>query len=89
METLLDGQVERCNRAGGAIARACHDAAPALDDRFAAALTLRTDAPAFRLAARLRATTAGRFELPGAEVMDMYRPAFLARQAAARISVGE
>ena len=39
------------------------------------------------LALRLRAVTPGRFELPGAEVSDMYRPAFFARQAAARVTI--
>ena len=35
----------------------------------------------------LRAVTPGSFELPGAELSDMYRPALFARQAAARINV--
>jgi uncharacterized protein YfaS (alpha-2-macroglobulin family) len=65
------------------------DAAPALDDRFAAAVTLRAREPVYRLAARLRVTHAGRFELPGAEVSDMYRPAFFARQAAGHLTIGE
>ncbi|MFL1463031.1 alpha-2-macroglobulin family protein [Roseococcus sp. DSY-14] len=63
------------------------DALPALDDRLAAAVTLTPEAREFRLAARLRAVTAGRFELPGAEVADMYRPSTFARQAAGRVSV--
>ena len=63
------------------------DALPALDDRVAAAVTLTPEAREFRLAVRLRAVTAGRFELPGAEVADMYRPATFARQAAGRITV--
>ncbi|WP_431272543.1 hypothetical protein [Dankookia sp. P2] len=62
-------------------------AAPALDDRFAAALDLTPDAPEFRLAVRLRAVTAGRFELPGAQVEDMYRPAMFARQNGGRVAV--
>ena len=62
-------------------------AQPALDDRFAAALDLTAEAPAFRLAVRLRAVTAGRFELPGADLSDMYRPAILARAAARRVQV--
>jgi uncharacterized protein YfaS (alpha-2-macroglobulin family) len=65
------------------------DAQPALDDRLAAAVTLSPQLPGFRLAARVRATTAGRFELPGAEVLDMYRPAVFARQNTGRISVAE
>ena len=63
------------------------DAMPALDDRVAAAFTFTTEMREFRLAVRLRAVTAGRFELPGAEVSDMYRPALFARQAAGRITV--
>jgi uncharacterized protein YfaS (alpha-2-macroglobulin family) len=62
-------------------------AQPALDDRFAAALDLTGEAPGFRLAVRLRAVTAGRFELPGADLSDMYRPAILARAAARRVQV--
>ncbi len=65
------------------------NAQPALDDRLAAAITLSPQQPSFRLAARLRATTAGRFELPGAEVLDMYRPAFFARQNTGRVGVAE
>ncbi|MDO9709164.1 MG2 domain-containing protein [Paracraurococcus lichenis] len=62
-------------------------ATPALDDRFAAALDLTPEAPEFRLAVRLRAVTAGRFELPGAQVEDMYRPALFARQNGGRITI--
>jgi hypothetical protein len=60
---------------------------PALDDRFAAAVNITPGRPSFRLAVRLRAVTAGRFELPGAELSDMYRPTFFARQAAGRVTV--
>ncbi|MBS7812485.1 alpha-2-macroglobulin [Roseococcus pinisoli] len=63
------------------------DATPALDDRVAAAVTFNAERRDFRLAVRLRAVTAGRFELPGAEVADMYRPAFFARQAVGRITI--
>ena len=63
------------------------DGQPALDDRVAAAFTFTAELREFRMAVRLRAATAGRFELPGAEVSDMYRPAFFARQAAARVTV--
>ncbi|MBB3899073.1 alpha-2-macroglobulin family protein [Roseococcus suduntuyensis] len=63
------------------------DAMPALDDRLAAALTFTREAREARIAARIRVVTPGRFELPGAEVVDMYRPAFFARQNAARITV--
>jgi uncharacterized protein YfaS (alpha-2-macroglobulin family) len=63
------------------------DAQPALDDRVAAAFTFSAEQREFRLALRLRAVTPGRFELPGAEVVDMYRPAVFARQATARVVV--
>ncbi|RAI59717.1 alpha-2-macroglobulin family protein [Roseicella frigidaeris] len=63
------------------------EAMPALDDRFAAALELTPQEPEFRLAVRLRAVTAGRFELPGAQVEDMVRPAFFARQNTGRVAV--
>ena len=63
------------------------DATPALDDRVAAAVTFSPELRSFTLAVRLRAVTAGRFELPGAELSDMYRPAFFARQASTRITV--
>ncbi|WP_159350259.1 alpha-2-macroglobulin family protein [Roseomonas harenae] len=63
------------------------EAFPALDDRFAAAVTLTPQAPVARYAVRVRAVTAGQFELPGAEVRDMYRPGFFARQNAGRIAV--
>lgn len=63
------------------------DAQPARDDRFAAAVTLTPQQPLARLAVRLRAVTAGRFELPGLEAQDMYRPGIFARQNAARIVV--
>ena len=60
---------------------------PAADDRYAAVAALAGSDPTFRLAVRLRAVTPGTYELPGAEVSDMYRPAIYARQAANRISV--
>ena len=63
------------------------EAQPAADDRFAAVVALGADKPAFRVAVRLRAVTPGSFELPGADVADMYRPAIFARQAAGRIAV--
>lgn len=62
-------------------------ATPALDDRLAAILDLTPEAPEFRLAVRLRAVSAGRFELPGAQVEDMYRPQVYARQNTGRITV--
>jgi hypothetical protein len=63
------------------------DSQPALDDRFAAAVTLTPEQPFARLALRLRAVTPGTFELPGAEAQDMYRPGIFARQNTARITV--
>jgi uncharacterized protein YfaS (alpha-2-macroglobulin family) len=63
------------------------DAMPALDDRFAAAVTFSGEQRDIRLAVRVRVVTAGRFELPGAEVVDMYRPAFFARQAQGRLAI--
>ncbi|MCO6418126.1 MG2 domain-containing protein [Siccirubricoccus sp. KC 17139] len=62
-------------------------ASPALDDRFAAAMDLTPDAPEFRLAVRVRAVTAGQYELPGAQLEDMYRPQLFARQNTGRITV--
>ncbi|WP_237212801.1 alpha-2-macroglobulin family protein [Falsiroseomonas oryziterrae] len=63
------------------------DAQPARDDRFAAAVTLTPQEPLTRLAVRLRAVTPGRFELPGMEASDMYRPGVFARQNSGRIVV--
>jgi hypothetical protein len=63
------------------------EAQPAADDRYAAIVPLASDSPSFRVAVRLRAVTPGSFELPGAELSDMYRPAMFARQATARIKV--
>jgi uncharacterized protein YfaS (alpha-2-macroglobulin family) len=62
-------------------------AQPAADDRFAAVVDLSADKPSFRVAVRLRAVTPGDYELPGADLSDMYRPAVFARQAAGRITV--
>lgn len=63
------------------------EAQPALDDRFAAAAVLSPRMPLLRIAARVRAVSAGSFELPGAETVDMYRPAFFARQNTGRITI--
>jgi uncharacterized protein YfaS (alpha-2-macroglobulin family) len=63
------------------------DAQPAGDDRYGAVLSLTSDGPSFRVAVKLRAVTPGSYELPGAEVSDMYRPAVFARQGANRVSV--
>ncbi|MCK8783581.1 alpha-2-macroglobulin family protein [Roseomonas sp. NAR14] len=62
-------------------------AQPALDDRYAAAIDLTPEEPAFRVAVRLRAVTPGRFELPGADLADMYRPVVFARQNSGQITV--
>ncbi len=63
------------------------EAQPAADDRFAAVLALEEKQAGFRVAVRLRAVTPGAFELPGAELADMYRPTIFARQADNRVSV--
>jgi uncharacterized protein YfaS (alpha-2-macroglobulin family) len=63
------------------------EAQPAADDRFAAVVQLTPDAPSFRVAVRLRAVTPGSYELPGAQVADMYRPAVFARQNTGRVGV--
>ena len=63
------------------------EAEPSADDRYAAVLALTGDAPDFRVAVRLRATTPGDYEMPGAELSDMYRPGVFARQAGNRIKV--
>jgi uncharacterized protein YfaS (alpha-2-macroglobulin family) len=63
------------------------EAQPGADDRYAAVVALTAEQPGFRLAVRVRAVTPGTFELPGAEVADMYRPGVFARQNAGRITV--
>jgi uncharacterized protein YfaS (alpha-2-macroglobulin family) len=63
------------------------EAQPAADDRYAAIVALESGSPTFRVAVLLRAVTPGTFELPGAEVGDMYRPGIYARQAVGRIKV--
>jgi len=63
------------------------DAQPGADDRFAAVLNLPSSKGEFRIAVKLRAVTPGNFELPGAELSDMYRPGVFARQAAGRVNV--
>ncbi len=63
------------------------EAQPAADDRYAGVVGLTAERPEFRLAVRLRAVTPGTFELPGADVADMYRPAVFARQAVGRLRV--
>ncbi len=63
------------------------EAEPAADDRYAAVIDLTADKPDFRVAVRLRAVTPGDYELPGAELSDMYRPTVFARQGANRIAV--
>ena len=63
------------------------DAQPAADDRFAAIISTTAQKPDFRVAVRLRAVTPGNFQLPGAELVDMYRPSFFARQGEGRIKV--
>jgi uncharacterized protein YfaS (alpha-2-macroglobulin family) len=62
-------------------------AQPALDDRIAIAADLSPANNTVRYAFRIRAVTPGRFELPGAEAKDMYRPGIFARQNTGRILV--
>jgi hypothetical protein len=62
-------------------------AQPAADDRYAAVIDLSSEKPDFRLAVRIRAVTPGIFELPGAEVADMYQPGVFARQATGKVTV--
>ncbi|MCC7282065.1 MAG: alpha-2-macroglobulin family protein [Acetobacteraceae bacterium] len=61
--------------------------AEARDDRFAAAFDLTAENALFRTAFMVRAVSAGSFALPGAELFDMYRPRFFARQAEGRITI--
>jgi uncharacterized protein YfaS (alpha-2-macroglobulin family) len=63
------------------------EAQPAADDRYAAVVALTPERQDFRLAVRVRAVTPGLFELPGAEVADMYRPGVMARQNVGRVTV--
>lgn len=63
------------------------DVEAAADDRYAAALTLLSGEPDFRLAVILRAVTPGSYDYPGILVQDMYRPAIFARQGSVRITV--
>ncbi len=63
------------------------EATPAADDRFQAVIPLTPDKPLFRVAVRLRAVTPGNFEIPGAELSDMYRPGVFARQGSNRVDV--
>ena len=62
-------------------------ASPAADDQFLAVMALTPEQPGFRIAVRLRAVTPGNFELPGADVSDMYRPGVFASGAEGRIDV--
>ena len=61
--------------------------AEARDDRYVAAIALAEDKPKVKLAFLVRAVTPGSYELPGAEIADMYHPRLIARQAAGRITV--
>jgi uncharacterized protein YfaS (alpha-2-macroglobulin family) len=63
------------------------EAQPGADDRFAAVLSLPANRGEFRIAVKLRAVTPGNFELPGAELSDMYRPGLFARQNVGRVTV--
>jgi uncharacterized protein YfaS (alpha-2-macroglobulin family) len=63
------------------------DAQAAADDRYAAALSLTSDHPDFRLAVMLRAVTPGTYDYPGITLADMYRPGIFARQNTVHINV--
>ena len=63
------------------------EAQPAADDRFQAVVDLKEEKPEFRVAVRLRAVTPGNYDIPGADVSDMYRPSVYARQGDNRIDV--
>jgi len=56
------------------------------DDRFVAAIDLRTGRPA-RLAYIVRAVTPGQYTMPGAVVEDMYRPDVFARSVTGQITI--
>jgi len=62
-------------------------AVEARDDRYVAAFDLTPEQPRFRVVYLVRAVTPGDYELPGAQLEDMYRPRFFARQAVNRITV--
>ena len=59
----------------------------ARDDRYLAAIDLSAASPSFKLAYLVRAITPGSYELPGAQIEDMYKPRFFARQGVGRIVV--
>jgi uncharacterized protein YfaS (alpha-2-macroglobulin family) len=63
------------------------EAQPAADDRYVAVIALTAEQQDFHVAVRVRAVTPGTYELPGAELSDMYRPGVFARQNAGRITV--
>lgn len=63
------------------------ETAEARDDRYVAAIDLTERNDDFRLAFLVRAVTPGTYELPGAYLFDMYKPAFYARQQVGRITV--
>ncbi len=57
------------------------------DDRYVAGLTLAGENAKFKLAYVVRAVTPGTYALPGAQVEDMYAPAFHARGPASTLEV--
>jgi len=63
------------------------ETAEARDDRYVAAIDLTGRNDDFRLAFLVRAVTPGNYELPGAYLFDMYKPAFYSRQGTGRITV--
>ncbi len=60
----------------------------ARDDRYAAAVSLNSYRPGFRVAYMVRVVTPGTFTLPGTYVEDMYQPELNARGPAGSIIVG-
>ena len=59
--------------------------AEARDDRYVAAIDVRSDAVI--LAYMVRAVTPGEYTIPGANVEDMYRPDVFARSQAGRVTI--
>ena len=57
------------------------------DDRYVAGLTLSGENAKFKQAYVVRAVTPGTYALPGAQVEDMYAPAYHARSAAGTLEV--
>ncbi len=61
--------------------------AEARTDAYVATFSYSSDAPTFSTAYMVRATSPGKFVMPGATVEDMYRPEFRANTAAGKVEV--